>query len=395
MNLKNLFAASSAAIALTAGASAQAGDYYLSVFGGLSTLDSDIRAGVSSSQSNQLLDWDFNLVKASGFSPITIPFSTLTGTFTGYVLSYLSFTTGTPTGVFTFTKAQAGVTANVSSSQFTQASWRSGFDNGFVVGAAIGWNSGDNWRGELEIAYRQHDVVDSTRVSGLLGYGVTGNLDLSILLDGGSAGPLGAQADLLSVISALYTGTGTNPVTAYLGQTSTVFSTRVSSSGEASTWSYMINFWRDFDMGGKVTPFIGGGLGFAHMSLDYRLSLSTTIATYRLPATSFTLPQGTFFTYQTTGSGTNITGTTKFTFGGSGTRTFGGTYSIDDDDWRFAYQFGAGLGLDLGNNMQLTAQYRYFSTFDAFEFGGVEVDADSHNFMVGLTIPLQNLQGSN
>jgi len=390
MNLKQVLATTTAIAALTAGAQAQAADTYVSIFGGWSSLDSDFGVGTSTSQSNQLLDWDFGLIRATGLGGVSAPFylSTLPSSVTGY-LNYSG------TQPYYINSAYVGLTANLTTSQFHTANWNGGFDGGFVIGAAFGWDFGEGWRAEAEIAYRQNDVDSAIRVRGIAGYGATGNLGLVFNAQGSTSSFASASVagtgDLGGFVSnVIYTGTSAAfSAAAYFGSTSAAFSTKVNASGDASIWSFMANFWYDFGMeDSPFTPFVGAGIGMANVSFDHSISFSTNVATTNLPAMSYYLPTGTLWTITGSGSGSNLGTGYTFTAGGSGSRNFAGSYAVSGDDLVFAYQFGAGVGYELGNGMAITAQYRYFATTEA-EFGPqVAFDVDSHAFMVGLTIPL-------
>ncbi len=113
MEFKKALLATSAALAMTAGSSAQAADNYFTVFGGASFND-DVRASVTGTRTD---------------SAITAPFS----------LGYRHYTY-----FFGF-----DLTAET--------------DMGFVLGAAYGWDWVPAWRTELELAYREHQVEGSAR----------------------------------------------------------------------------------------------------------------------------------------------------------------------------------------------------------------------------------------
>ena len=379
MDLKKILIGTTAAVALSAGASAQASDYYISVFGGFSTLDSGFDVGASGSSQNQILDWNFGKYNAISQPTDTINFSSVTGTPT-----WFTFVGGKPTGPHYFNTKYIGLSMSITTNQHTAGAWEGGFDSGFVVGAAIGTSLGGNWRGELEVAYRSHDVDDTVRLRGLAGYGL--NMERNLIL---RQGTLEINGDLIAAAEAKYTGTGTSPSELAHQSVTAPIDTRVSVTGDASTWSFMANIWYDFDGFDKITPFVGAGIGFAQMSFNHALSWSTAISTYQLSSISKYLPSGTAYTKVGSLTGTNILGTSSFTFGGPGTRVFNLSYSVDSDDWAMAYQFGAGVSYAVGNGMELSAQYRYFGTGE-FDFGPqAAFDAESHNFLIGLRIPLQ------
>lgn len=168
------------------------------------------------------------------------------------------------------------------------------FDPGFVVSGAAGygWN---NLRAEGEISYRKNDV------------------------------------DSLTVTNVTLAGVGS-------------FNTAASFSGggDVSALGIMANVWYDFPTGGKLVPFVGGGIGVAEVSLN-----------------------------DVTG---NVAGVDALL--------------ADDSDWVFAYQIGAGIGYAFNPNLTLTLDYRLFGTADP-EFKdptGVPFDGEylSHNVHAGL-----------
>ena len=115
-----------------------------------------------------------------------------------------------------------------------------------------------------------------------------------------------------------------------------------SASGDIDSYGLMANLWLDWDMrqetGRPLIPYLGGGLGWAHLEAD-------GIAT-------------------------------------------GGTTLVDDSDDQVAFQWGTGFAYGLGENVQLTVDYRYYIASDP-EFtdtagGRAELDYDSHLIGAGL-----------
>jgi len=149
-------------------------------------------------------------------------------------------------------------------------------DNGIGVYTALGKHFGDSWRGEIEFSYRNNDVRSLT-------------------------------ADVPK-ISAFPEGTV---------------------SGDISAYALMVNVLKDLDFigGDWVTPYVGGGVGFAHLDADF-----------------------------------------------VGVRTLGlnglNNIVVDDSDRRFAYQGIAGLAFKLAESLSLDVSYRYFGTLDP-KFGGL------------------------
>lgn len=108
--------------------------------------------------------------------------------------------------------------------------------------------------------------------------------------------------------------------------------------GSVSALSFMANGYYDFDVGMKIKPYIGGGIGGARVSAnDIRIN---------------------------------------------------GTQLVDDSDVVFAYQAIGGLGYDLTRNLTAFVEYRYFATldptFNASGGGDYESQFMSHNAMLGL-----------
>jgi opacity protein-like surface antigen len=121
--------------------------------------------------------------------------------------------------------------------------------------------------------------------------------------------------------------------------------------GEEDALFALANLWIDLPFGDVFRPYVGGGIGFGRLDLD--LTVTTT-------------------------------GGSEFTF-------------IDDADWGFAYQLGAGVAFSFTENMAIDIGYRYKVINNAeFEIDedsenvipAVDEDAEkdykSHNFLVGV-----------
>lgn len=143
------------------------------------------------------------------------------------------------------------------------------FDPGFAITAALGHSYGTGLRSEVEFGYRSNDL-DEISVDGL-----------------GSA----------------------------------------SIDGDFTSMSFMLNVFYDFITGSTLTPFIGGGLGYANVEGDI----------------------------EDLGS---------------------------EDDNVFAYQVAGGLAYDLNQDMKIDLQYRFFGTDDP-DFDGLEAEYTTHNLMIG------------
>lgn len=111
--------------------------------------------------------------------------------------------------------------------------------------------------------------------------------------------------------------------------------------GNIGVFSGMFNVWFDLHNSSPVTPYVGGGIGFASIYLS---------DTY-----------------------------------GFGPQGFGQLYA-DSDDTVFASQIGAGVDIALNNRYSLDVGYRYFVTEKAHLnsfIGTTEMEFESHNAMVG------------
>jgi opacity protein-like surface antigen len=108
--------------------------------------------------------------------------------------------------------------------------------------------------------------------------------------------------------------------------------------GSASTSYLLANLWFDIDTGSGFTPYIGGGLGAGYVAAEG-------------------------------------------TIGGLGD-------TVDLSGWGWAYQVGAGVKVDVADNMALDLGYRFKAVVDAeLEGGGDDaiVNIGSHVVQAGLT----------
>jgi len=189
----------------------------------------------------------------------------------------------------------------------TYYQWNTDADTGFVLGGAVGTHL-DNWakglKVELEASYRRNDVA--------------GGWAVSQITDGGEDAATGAI------------------------------------DANISTFAMMANVWYEHDMGWKVRPYIGGGLGWANAKLD--------------------------------GAGITTDGTDTFT-------------SFDEHNSGFAWQLGVGLNYEAMPGVDLGLGYRYFNGPDFDEpfgidpwFAGKEffgkVDNNSHSVLINLTVDI-------
>lgn len=232
-------------------------------------------------------------------------------------------------------------------------------DNGFVVGAAAGKDMGGGLSIEGEIAYRKNDL----NVKGAFWFknqAKVYNYNLNWYLTSATAqttevtttttttttftlptptmstvnANVNVNQNTMVVYGAYYTFS--YPTTA---STLAVVYTTLSSlptktftdSGDITAFSIMANVWYDFCPDDNIHPFIGGGVGYANLELEI----------------------------------------------GDLSESYNG----------FAWQFGAGVGFDVSENMQLSIEARYFDVPDAeFDLGGVMIPMayESKEIIVGL-----------
>lgn len=357
MKLKSVLTTSAAAAALLAAGSANAAGYYLGLFGGISTWEDDFNPRIytaSSSAGTFVIPLGGPLylttTDGKGGGP-----KTSKNSYVGYTLQvYKGLTTvktqtsktatatwGPYTGVF-------GVGIRYASFTFSSLTWNEGVDDGWVIGAALGWDFGTGFRTELELAYRSNDIDSNA------------NGSFYQFASSYYAYAYGIVTYVTPVFGFYYymatfpTKSATNVIVSNTGTTTTVTGV-MQTSGDIETWSLMANLWYDFNLGDSpIVPFIGGGIGLAQVNMDYQ-------ALVYMPANSTTASASGFY-----------------------------LYTADTDDFAFAYQVGAGLGFNFGNGMMLSAQYRYFATGEVQlgrqdQFSG---NVESHNFLLGLNIPL-------
>jgi len=337
MKLRTSLWATTAAIALCAASTAQAADPYISFFGGVSTFDDEVQFDGS----------NYN----PGFFGSAFGFSTPVAGGVKCIFYHPTVTTlCLATGIYRVDGNFFFGSGKYGTSDF---SWEDDFDSGYVVGGALGAMLANGFRAELELAYRAADVEGGGSVRNRFagrniktGH-VTGDYNLYTF----------------PKYSAITTGVPIGPVTIPVTAqppgfpfslnlpTQTTRNGTFSSDGDVAVWSLMANVWLDIDPFGinpdGVTTFVGGGVGMANLELDYGASWNTLL-------------------------------------GGSM------SYSLNDNENAWAYQLGAGIGFDLGGGMMLSAQYRWFATDDV-DLGSRDMRVESHNAVVGLTVPFGNL----
>ena len=172
---------------------------------------------------------------------------------------------------------------------------KSSYDTGWMVTGAIGYGFANGLRVEGEIGYRQVEVDQ-----------------LDIRDDGGLGAALGGPS-----LNGLETP----------------------AAGNETALSVMANVWYDINTGTPVTPYVGGGIGVARITLDNLRVAGITI--------------------------------------------------VDDHDNVFAYQLGAGVAYAVSQQVSLTLDYRFFQTADA-EFTDIAGDFKSeftnHSVAAGVRV---------
>jgi opacity protein-like surface antigen len=113
--------------------------------------------------------------------------------------------------------------------------------------------------------------------------------------------------------------------------------------GDADAMFALANLWIDLPLSEIVRPYFGGGVGLGRLDLDIEWTNGDT--------------------------------------------------AFDDSDWGFAYQLGAGVALNITDNIALDFGYRYKVINNAeveMEQNGedVEVDYQSYNFIAGIRLEM-------
>ncbi|MEL7480473.1 MAG: outer membrane beta-barrel protein [Pseudomonadota bacterium] len=139
------------------------------------------------------------------------------------------------TGAFTTGNLGDGSTLAVAAG--TDYGWTTEFDPGFVVSGEVGIRFSNGLRAGVEVSYTDSNVETHTDVT--LGGDPIGALDAATLA--GSPDPLGVSiADLVA-----------------------------DGQGDISSIGVFANAYYDFNSGGRLQPYIGGGIGFADVDVEY------------------------------------------------------------------------------------------------------------------------------
>jgi len=223
---KYLLASTAAGAAMAMTAPVQA-DMYVGIFGGMNKLD-DQSATVATGSGN--LDFYTNAFYGGNVGPI--------GTVSGYLQFYN----------FQYTW-QLHTTTNYMVDADLD------FDNGFVVGAAMGWEFDGGFNLEAEIAYRKNDAdLMLTKTSNYHRHSTTVGFFNQLLW----------LPSYSSYMMTLHYGCLNAPGTSFdIPGTKTT-----SASGEITAFSVMANAWYEFQTNGNVRPYVGGGFGYGKVELD-------------------------------------------------------------------------------------------------------------------------------
>ena len=169
------------------------------------------------------------------------------------------------------------------------------YDGGWAIGGAVGYALPTGLRLEAEVAYREVSLDE-----------------LKIAEDGG--------------LGVALVGAPLNGVT-------------TPADGRETALSVMGNIWYDIDTGTPLTPYLGGGIGFARIPLD-EVSV-------------------------------------------------GGVEIVNDRDTVFAYQLGVGLAYALTDHVSVTVDYRFFGTTPATFTditGDFRSEFHNHSVMAGMRL---------
>jgi opacity protein-like surface antigen len=110
----------------------------------------------------------------------------------------------------------------------------------------------------------------------------------------------------------------------------------LSLEGDVNALFFLANLWIDVPVGEVIRPYIGGGIGMGRLDAN----ISTT----------------------------------------------GGDSIIDDADWGFAFQLGAGIAFDVTANMAVDVGYRFKGINAELEVADTDANYRSHNLLLGLRV---------
>lgn len=217
------------------------------------------------------------------------------------------------------------------------------FDTGFVIGAAIGKNLTKHMSAEIEFSARRNnfnaviDYFDSYLAYGSGTYHTAtfyyqayyyyhfyynSSYASSYWWNSGYSSAAGSYWTYWNYGSGPYTGPFT--MSGSGSRTDQV-------SGTLTSWAIMANVWFDMNPDGDIHPFVGAGIGMAKVKMDMR--------------------------------------------------------SVGEvSDQGIAWQYGAGVGFDIGDNSQVTLEYRHFDASDVELIAGdwdMGIEYEVDEFLVG------------
>lgn len=141
------------------------------------------------------------------------------------------------TGAFTTGNGAPAVPNGTAVAAGTPYGWNTEFEDGMAASAEVGLRYGGGLRSGLELAYSKADVDRHSGVQ--LGGTVIDAVDAAVLT--GSATQLGA----------------------------TVGAVVDDGRGEITNTALFVNAYYDFDLGNGLQPYVGAGIGFAQVEVDY------------------------------------------------------------------------------------------------------------------------------
>jgi opacity protein-like surface antigen len=141
------------------------------------------------------------------------------------------------TGAFNTGNGAPAVPNRTAVAAGTPYGWKTEFEDGMAASAEVGMRYGGGLRSGVELAYTKSDVDRHSGVS--LGGTIIDGVDAAVLT--GSATQLGA----------------------------TVGAVVDDGRGEITNTAVFANLYYDFNMGGTIEPYVGAGIGFAQVEVDY------------------------------------------------------------------------------------------------------------------------------
>ena len=151
------------------------------------------------------------------------------------ILDQSSSSNSGETGAFTTGNLGDGSTLDVAAG--TPYGWETEFDSGFLGAAEFGRRFDSGLRVGVELSYGSSDVDTHTDVT--LGGGAIGALDAAAIA--GSPTALGVTiADVVA-----------------------------DGRGDLDTFNIFLNGYFDFDTGGPLTPYVGAGIGYSQIDVQY------------------------------------------------------------------------------------------------------------------------------